>query len=230
VLAILDEEVQFISKSADGPRGLDYEILDGFAQLQRLKLEIVPSSGWDRLVPDLLQGRGDMIAGRFTDTPARRKTIDFTAEVFPTRNIAVTRSPHRVVTNVEALRGERIGIIHGTSLLEALLAVGVPRANIDDTLPPGGLSAALEAGGISCAVHEVHAAIVMQRRDPKLQLGIFIGAPASLAYGVPKDSPQLRQALDEYILNLRRTSSWNRLVVKYFGDAALDVLRKARGE
>jgi membrane-bound lytic murein transglycosylase F len=230
VLTILDNEVEFISKAKDGYTGFDYEILEGFAQLERVKLEIIPSSGWDRLVPDLLDGRGDMIAGRFTDTPARRKWIDFTVEVFPTRNVVVTRSPHRVVTTLEELRSERISITHGASMVDALLAAGVPRANIDDTIPSGGLPPALESGAVTCTVHEIQTAIVTQRRDPKIQLGLFIGPPASLAYGVPKGSPQLLHALDEYILNLRRTSTWNRLVVKYLGDAALDVLHRARGE
>jgi hypothetical protein len=36
--------------------------------------------------------------------------------------------------------------------------------------------------------------------------------------------------LNDYITNLRRSPTWNRLVVKYFGASALDVLKKARGE
>jgi hypothetical protein len=38
------------------------------------------------------------------------------------------------------------------------------------------------------------------------------------------------KALDEYIENLRRTPTWSRLVVKYFGERAPDVLKKARME
>jgi len=36
--------------------------------------------------------------------------------------------------------------------------------------------------------------------------------------------------LNDYISNLRKTPTWNRLVVKYFGDRAIEVLRRARGE
>src|SRR4051812_11427760 len=57
-----------------GPRpGFDRAVLDGFAGLQRIKLEVVPVQGWDTLTPALLQGRGDVIAGRFTVTDARLK-------------------------------------------------------------------------------------------------------------------------------------------------------------
>jgi hypothetical protein len=29
---------------------------------------------------------------------------------------------------------------------------------------------------------------------------------------------------------VRRTTTWNRLVVRHFGEAALEILKKARGE
>jgi hypothetical protein len=45
---------------------------------------------------------------------------------------------------------------------------------------------------------------------------------------VRPDAPQLREALDEYITNVRHTSTWSRLVVKYYGDSALEVLQKSR--
>jgi hypothetical protein len=69
---------------------------------------------------------------------------------------------------------------------------------------------------------------VAVRKDPQLQIGLFLGSSQSLAYGVRKTSPQLRAALDEYLGNLRRTPTWNRLVVKYFGAAAPEILRRAR--
>jgi hypothetical protein len=38
----------------------------------------------------------------------------------------------------------------------------------------------------------------------------------------------LLKALDEFLENNRRSGAWSRLVVKYFGKTALDVLKKAR--
>jgi ABC-type amino acid transport substrate-binding protein len=76
----------------------------------------------------------------------------------------------------------------------------------------------------------VESAIALQKEDPEIQLGMFLGPPASLAYAVRRDEPELLKALNEYIDNLRRTQTWNRLVVKYFGAAAPEILRKARAE
>jgi ABC-type amino acid transport substrate-binding protein len=216
--------------SAEPGVGLDREILEGFAGLHKLKLVVVAVPRWDGLVPALKDGRGDVIAGRFTVTEARKKEIDFTQEVFPTRNVVMTRSPHPVVATLEQLRGERVGTVKGTSMADAIVAAGVPRSNVDDSFPTGTLPDALRSGKATVVVLGVEHAIQERRADPAIQVGLFLGPPTSLAYGVRKQDTALRAALDEYVGNLRRTQTWSRLVVKYFGDDAPEILRKARSE
>jgi membrane-bound lytic murein transglycosylase F len=218
---------EFFPIPAGARPGFDREVLDGFAGLHRIKLEVVPVEGWDNLIPALLQGRGDMIAGRFTVTDTRLKQIAFTSEVFPSRNVVMTRKPHAPVATLEALRDEKVGTIKGSSMAEAVRAV-VPASNVDDSFPPGGLPGALVAGKVSAVVLGIESAIAAQRHDPEIELGAFVGPPRSLAYGVRKQDAALLQALNEYIDNLRRTPTWSRLVVEYFGSAAPEILRKAR--
>jgi ABC-type amino acid transport substrate-binding protein len=216
--------------SAEPGVGFDREVLEGFAALHKLKVELVPVPRWDGLVPALKEGRGDVIAGRFTVTDARRKEIDFTQEVFPTRNVVLSRSPHPVVATLEQLRGEKVGTVKGTSMADAIAAAGVPRSNVDDSFPTGTLPDALRAGKATAVVLGVEHAIQERRADPAIQIGMFLGPPTSLAYGVRKADAALKAVLDEYVGNLRRTPTWSRLVVKYFGDDAPEILRKARSE
>jgi ABC-type amino acid transport substrate-binding protein len=210
--------------------GFDREVLEGFVSLHKLKLVLVQIPRWDGLIPALIEGRGDVIAGRFTVTEARKKEIDFTQEVFPTRNVAMSRSPHPVVTTLEQLRTEKVGTVKGTSMADAIAAAGVPHSNVDDSFPTGTLPDALRSGKASVVVLGIEHAIQERRTDPKIQLGVFVGPPTSLAYGVRKEDEGLRNALDEHIGNLRRTPTWSRLVVKYFGGGALEILTKARSE
>jgi membrane-bound lytic murein transglycosylase F len=218
---------EFFPIPAGARPGFDRAVLDGFAALHRIKLEVVPVEGWDNLIPALLQGRGDLIAGRFTVTETRLKQIAFTSEVFPSRNVALTRKPHGPVATLEALREEKVGTIRGSSMAEAVRAV-VPAPNVDDSFPPGGLPGALVAGKVSAVVLGVESAIAAQRQDAEIELGVFVGPPRSLAYGVRKQDAALLQALNEYIDNVRRTPTWSRLVVEYFGASAPEILRKAR--
>ena len=220
-----DEFFQF-----KGNPGFDREILEGFATLHRVRLEPVAIAAWDDLVPALLADRGDLVAGRFTVTEERRRRIAFTRETFPTRNVVLTRKPTPPVTSLEALRALRVGTVRGSSMAEAVARAGVPEANVDDTIRPGGLPSALAAGKVKAIVLGVEYAVVARRDDPQIEIGMFVGPPGSLAYGLRKEDAALLAALDAYIENLRRTATWNRLVLKYFGESAPEVLRKARQE
>jgi ABC-type amino acid transport substrate-binding protein len=226
LVILINQDDDFFS--AQPGRGFDRELLEGFANLRHLRLEVIPQPSWDSLVPALLQKKGDLIAGRFTVTESRRKLIAFTSEAFPTRHVVLTRRPHRPLTTLEELRSQRVGTVKGTSMAEAVAAAGVPPANVDDGVPTGTLPEALRSGRVSAVVLGVENAISAQRLDPELELGLFLGPPGSLAYGVRKEDTELRQALSAYIDNLRRTPTWARLVVKYFGEAAPEILKKAR--
>ena len=217
----------FVSTQPGQESGFDYEILKGFADLHRMKLTFVPSSSWDGLIPALLEGKADLIAGGFSDTAARRKRIDFSVEVFPSRDVVLTLKPHRPVTSLEQLRGERVVTHRGTSMAEALLAAGVPAANIVH-LTDGNVSDQLRAGRATAGVLGLEVAILARRTDPNLELGLFLGQSGSLAYGLRKTDPELKRDLDAYLANLRRTPTWSRLVVKYFGEQALEILKAAR--
>ncbi len=230
VLAVvIDEEPQFFSRKPSTPPGFDHEVLDGFARLQRIRLEIVRIPSYDALIPALQKGSGDLIAGGFTASDSRKKLIAFSAEVFPTRNVVYSRKPQPIVKSVEELKTARVGTYRGTEMAEAVLAAGVPSAALDDTIELGGFPAALKAGKITAAVDGVEAALIARLADPELQLGVFLGAPESLAYGVRKQDTLLLEALNAYVGNLRKTQTWSRLVVKYFGESAPEILKRARG-
>jgi membrane-bound lytic murein transglycosylase MltF len=57
-----------------------------------------------------------------------------------------------------------------------------------------------------------------------------LGPPGALAWAVRKEDRALLAALDEYVTRVRHTPTWSRLVVKYFGDEAPEILRRAREE
>jgi ABC-type amino acid transport substrate-binding protein len=229
VLAVVDDPKDEFFTDRPGV-GIDRELIEAFASLHKLKVVVVPAPAWDRLVPMLQEGRGDVVAGRFTVTEARSHLVDFTSEVFPTRAVVVTRKPHRAVASVEELRKEKVGTVKGTSLASAVASAGVPPSGVDDSIPTGGLPAALKAGQVTAIVLGIENAITERRRDPALEVGVFLGPPGALAWAVKKGDRTLLAALDDYVASMRRTSTWSRLVVKYFGDEAPEILKRAREE
>jgi membrane-bound lytic murein transglycosylase F len=229
VLAVVDDPKDEFFTDRPGV-GLDRELLETFASFQKVKLVVVPVTGWDKLLPMLQEGRGDVVAGRFTVTEARRREVAFTVEVFPTRAVVVTRKPHRVVGSVEELRKEKVGTVKGTSLAAAVAAAGVPPASVNDQVASGGLPAAFKGGQVTAIVLGIENAITERRKDPDLQVGVFLGPPGALAWAVRKEDAALLAALDDFVAGTRSTPTWGRLVVKYFGDDAPVILKRAREE
>jgi polar amino acid transport system substrate-binding protein len=228
VLGVLDaREPEFFSLKSEAAPGLDIEILTGFAKLYKVDLKVVPATGWSALVPALIEAKGDLIAGRFSASPRSRPLIAFTQEVFPTRMVVVTRRPHPDVQSLEQLRNEHVGTIAGTSMYEAMLTAGLLPSGIDSTLGSGDLASALRSGKITAAVWWLEGAIRAQRKDPELNLGLALGPPESLAYGVRKEDVNLLGALNQHLELLRSTGTWQRLVLKYFGDSMPEILKAA---
>jgi len=216
----------FFNLSEERP-GFDRELLEGFARLHKLRLEIVTVPSWEDLVPALLQKKGDIAGGRFTITPARAKVVAFTVEAFPTRHVVLTRKPSQTILTRDELRTAKVAAVKGSAVEEAVLAAGVPRANVVNI--GATVSAdALRDPRVTAVVTNVETAVVEARTDPQLQLGLFLGPPRSMAYAVRKEDAALRKALDDYLENTRRSAAWNRLVVKYFGQAGLEILKTAR--
>jgi membrane-bound lytic murein transglycosylase F len=230
VLVVLDtRRPEFFALDPASP-GFDHEVIEGFARRHQLKLDVVKLPSWDDLVPALLAGKGDVIVGGFRDTEARRKSVAFSAETFPTRMVVVTLKPHRVVQTLEQLRTEKVGAMKGTAMVEAVAAAGVPSQNVDDGVATWSYVDALHAGRVTAVAWSVERAIPAQREDPNLQLGMFLDGPGALAFAVRPQDTKLLAALDDHISGVRRSGVWSRLVVKYFGANALDLLKQARSD
>ena len=226
VLVSTDEQPEMYSLQPAGNPGFDREILEGFASLHRIKLETVVRP-FEEVISDLVKDQGDLIIG-LVDTETRRKLIDFTTEVLPTRHVVLTRKPQPPITNLEALRAARVGVVTGTSWADAVLAAGVPASRSEPYAELGAVLDALKAKKVNATVVSLVDATLAIRKDPELQTGLLLGTQGRACFGLRKGDVELKKALDEYIDGLRKTGTWSRLVVKYFGDRALAVLGRAK--
>jgi len=222
VLVPADETPEMFAFERGTSPGFEREMLEGFAALRKVKLDVIPVERFEEILPALQKHQGDVVTG-INDTAARRQTVDFTVEVLPSRHLVVTRKPHPPVGSAFQFRAEKVGVLKGTTWADSALAAGVhPELFAEEKE----VLAALKAGRITATVLSGTEFILVQRRDTDLQAGIVLGSPGSAAWAVRKEDPQLKSALDDYLTGLRHTGSWSRLVVKYFGRDALDVLGK----
>jgi polar amino acid transport system substrate-binding protein len=208
--------------------GMEREILQGFAAMHKLRLVPVVVERTEDRMPYLVEGKGNVVVG-IVVTDARRKLADFTSEVLPIRHLVVTRKPHPAVASVAEVKGRRVGVTKGSSWADAARQAGIPESNLDDSFAASDACLeALRTGKVDAVVMSVAWAVVARHRDPDLELGPFVGPPTTAAFAVSKRSPLLLASLDEYLANVRRTSTWSRLVVKYFHESGLEILKRSR--
>jgi ABC-type amino acid transport substrate-binding protein len=230
VLVVSQEDTpEFLSLKKGGNPGFDREILEAFARTHGVRLDFVVVPSWDVLVSWLVEGRGDLIAGRVSSTESRRQRIDFTNEVFPTRMVVINRKPAPPVSTKDLLAAlAKIGTIKGTSMEETLHAAGIPSAKIDNSIAAGTMQEVLSSGRVGAVAWPLEDAMLAQKKDPAIQIGMFLGPPESLAYGLQKGSAQLKSALNEHIRLVKQSGTWSRLTVTYFGSSAPQILKRAR--
>jgi ABC-type amino acid transport substrate-binding protein len=227
VIVAADEAKETFDARGGSNPGFEREILEGFARKEGLRLETIRAVGHGQRIPMLLKGEGDMIVAIF-DTAERRREVDFTSEVMPTHDVAVTLAPAARVAEAGALRVMRVAAVKGTSPAQAVLDLGVPPSALvlADTVDE--LVAVLQKKNAQAAVLPISEFALAAPRFPGLQAGATVGTPGRVAWAVRKEDRALHAALDEYLRLYRSGPSWNRLVVKYFGDQVLAVLGRAR--
>lgn len=222
-IAQKDEAPEMFRFSGDGAPGFEREMLQGFAQLYDLTLEPVEVATSAARIPALLRGDGDVVVG-IVDTADRRQQIAFTPEVVPARHLVVTCRPGPMVESLEAFRQAKVGVVDGTSWKQEAVAAGVPVSEMTLFRQRDSVFEALETGRITATVMTTTDFLLAARSHPCLQEGVGLGAAGSAGWGLRKEDVDLQGALDAYISNFRAGPSWNRLIVKYFGDQALRAL------
>jgi ABC-type amino acid transport substrate-binding protein len=201
--------------------GFERELVDGFARLEGLKVEVLAAKSYPERIPLLLAGKGDLIVAIF-DTPERRQQVAFTTEVMPTYNVAVTLRPRPAPKDLDELRKLKVGVLKGTAPVEDAVAAGI--TSLQKFESSQAMLQALQRGEVAALVMPVSELALSTKTQPALQPGVQVGASGQVAWAVRREDAALRAALDRHLANVHRSAAWNRLLVKYFGEQAPLVL------
>ncbi|WP_243544441.1 transglycosylase SLT domain-containing protein [Pseudodesulfovibrio tunisiensis] len=224
-------------------RGLEYELMRGyekhlgksgprFGKTARVVFIAVP---FDRLVPALLEGRGDVVAAGLTVTRDRERKVAFT-EPYRTgiREIAVGAKDAPAIGTPEDLAGKTVWVMAGSSYkphLETFNAElrqrhrqAVRIREADQGLATEDLLEMVDAGIIDYAACEAHRAELWHRALPDTRP--YVDAPFSagdsLAWAVRPGDRKLLESLNAYAARVREgTLMGNMLFKRYFEDRNL---------
>ncbi len=218
-------------------RGLTYDLLKEFEKFINKKLKrrtirvhvIVIPTKRDRLLMDLVEGRGDIAAANLTITPQRLKLSDFSAPLLTgVDEIIVTGPKAPRIKTVEDLAGKEIFVRASSSYYSSLLRLnaefqktGRKQLNIklaDDYLEDEDLLEMMNAGLIPMIVIDSHKAIFWSQifKNVTLHPDIKVRTGGQIAWAIRKKSPELKNTINEFVkINKKGTLTGNILFRRY---------------
>lgn len=198
--------------------GFDVDLMAGFAKRLGVALEIHPVSepSYAALIPDLLAGRGDLIASSLTITEERRRSVAFSRPYFRAWPVIVTRDDNDEIRSLGDLK-YRVGAVgKGSSHEERLLQMGVASEMLrryDFTIEAYG---AVADGQAEYLMADNSSAATVLKEEPGLKIAFSLPEEHFFGIALPPDS-DLMPALDEYLAELEKNGELARLRERYFG-------------
>ncbi|MBT8367397.1 MAG: lytic transglycosylase F [Deltaproteobacteria bacterium] len=201
-------------------RGLTYDLLKEFEKYVnkklkkgtlRIKLVVIPTRR-DRLLPALLEGRGDIAAGNLTITPEREKIIDFSAPILENVDeIIVSGSTVPPIKSLEDLSAKEIYVRKSSSYYESLKqlnakfkSAGKPPVNLvfaDELLEDEDMLEMMHAELIPMIVIDGHKAAFWAQIFEELDYhaNIKVRTGGQIGWAIRKNSPELKKIVNEFI-------------------------------
>jgi len=194
----------------------------------KVKVFFIPVAR-DQLFPALVAGKGDIAASNLTITAEREKLVDFSAPVYTNVSQLVVSGPASPkLSSVDDLAGKEVFVRKSSAYYESLVALNQrfaaqqrPAVNIKlapEELEDEDLAEMVNAGLIPLTVMDKHKADVWKKVFPKITVHdeIAIRTGGEIAWAIREGSPQLKAALDNFIVRHRQgTTAGNIILARY---------------
>ena len=202
------------------PRGFEYEMARAFADYLGVALKIKVAHDWERMIPDLLAGKGDFIAAGMTITPARRRRAAFSTEYLSARPYVIIRRGSQTIKSPAALAGKTIHVAAGSSYherLEALQTSGIDlNIILHRKLETTDLIRMVAERKIDMTIADKRVARLTQRYNPWVDLATPINDAQSLGWAVAPGADNLLQRINEFLTTIKSNGELERMYHRYF--------------
>jgi membrane-bound lytic murein transglycosylase F len=209
------------------PMGYQYELVMKLCDDMEVRPEITVSNNMAETFEGLKSGRFDLVAKNLTVTRARKQEFAFTRPLKQTRQVLVQRKPSPdtpdslfLKTTLE-LAGKQIHVQQNTTYYRRLLnlsgEIGHPIQVVEDSVNGVEQLVSMVAHGeIDYTVCDENVALLNQTYYPNLDVSLKISFPQHIAWAVRKDSDDLNEFLDRWIVQYKNTSEYRQIYHQYF--------------
>jgi polar amino acid transport system substrate-binding protein len=224
-LRVLTSDIEPFFYVVNGePAGLEYEILLYFARSLGRELEIEWVEPFEELLPRLARGEGDVAAATLTITPERQERFDFSAPYFPVRTMLV-EPQGRESPSLDSLAGETLVTIPG-SVYERILST-VPGVKLVRVSSEREMFELVASGRARALATDSPIAFRYLKDFPSVRMGIPLTEEDFYGFALRRGSP-LTSALSKHVVELKESGIYFRLLERYFGKEAVEIVRAGR--
>jgi membrane-bound lytic murein transglycosylase MltF len=185
---------------------------------------------FSHLLPDLLAGRGDIIAAGMTVTPERQAQVAFTNAYVP--NVSELVVTHKSVHGLQALEdlaGQEVYVLRGSSYAQHLRTLNqrfktegrqpVRVVEASENLATEDILELVNAGIVKITVADSHLAAIWKDVLPDIRIHtqIAVNTGGNIAWAVRQDNPALLRSLNAFVKRNRKgTLIGNVLFKRYY--------------
>jgi len=218
------------------PMGYEYEMLNSFAQSIGVELDVEVVKNVDNIFTLLDSCVGDIAADNLTITSNRRKDAEFTTPLFTTKQVLIQRKPDNwpklsqaqletlLVKNPLQLAEKQVYVRRGSSFYERLKDLSNEIGGKIEVIETPGtetteeLIADVAKGKIDFTIADENIARMVSSYYDNLDINTAISFPQKIAWAVRKDSPELLNALNDWIAKKKKQGFNDVVFGKYFTD------------
>lgn len=216
------------------PMGFEYELLSRLAEHLDLELQITIAEDIDDLFEMLNNGEGDLIAYGLTITEPRKQLVSFTENHYVTHQALVQRMPDnwrslpgykidkQVISNTLELEDDTVWVRENTSYSQRLqnlqdeIGAEIPVSHIDGNIATDEIIRMVVDGEIDRTVADYNIAAINKTYYPILHIDTRISFSQRIAWAVRQNSPELLQAINQWIEEEKKSDDYYVIYNKYF--------------
>jgi membrane-bound lytic murein transglycosylase MltF len=219
------------------PCGYEYELLQQYGEFinrgigskeKKTEIIFIPVA-FERLIPDLLEGKGDIAAAGLTITPKRKKLASFTDPYLPNVDeILVINKEALAPNSLAELSGRRVHVLRASSYVQHLRRINqrlrkkglkpIEVVEASKNLETPDILELVNAGVFDLAVSDHHIAELWSAVLPNLTLrhDIKINTGGQIGWAVRKENPELLASLNSFNSQIKKGSLIGNILFKRY--------------
>ena len=194
----------------------------------RVRVVIIPTPR-HRLLPGLVEGRGDIAAGNLTITPGRSRIVDFSDPFAQgAKEIVLAAKEASVLKSLDDLAGKEIVVRPSSSYFDSLKRLnkqfkkaGKKPMNLvqaDEYLEDEDLMEMANAGMISFIIVDEHKVAPWRKAFANLRVypDLTVRTGGELAWAFRKKSPQLKKIINQHVAGHKQGTKLFNIITKRY--------------